>query len=149
MLVVTADTIQSAVTTIWSSMLGMDAQPHPQANMSPPVFLTGCVQITGDWQGAVTLDCPSELAKRAAAIMFDIPASEVDSFQVHDALGELTNMIAGNFKSLLSERCDLSLPAVAQGSDYAFRILESKPINRVGFRCESHPFVVTVFKSSR
>jgi CheY-specific phosphatase CheX len=142
------DTIQDSVSTIWSSMLGLEAQPCPSRphSATPPVFLTGCVQITGAWQGAVILDCPLELAKRAAAIMFDMPLDDINSLEIHDALGELTNIVGGNFKSLLPESCSLSLPAVTQGTDYAFRVLDSEVINRVGFQCENHPFVVTILK---
>lgn len=144
------DTLQDSIATIWSSMLGLEVKPSKQVSLlPPPVFLTGCIQITGAWQGAVTLDCPAELAKKAAAIMFDCTVDEVDSFQVHDALGELTNMVAGNFKSLLPEPSSLSLPAVAQGTDYAFRILECQPVNRLGFNCEGDAFIVTILKSNR
>jgi chemotaxis protein CheX len=142
------DTIQDSVTTIWSSMLGMEAQPNASRppSTTPPVYLTGCVQITGAWQGAVTLDCPCELAKHAAAVIFDMPLDDVGSLEMHDTLGELTNIIGGNFKSFLPEPCNLSLPAVTQGTDYAFRILDSEVVNRVGFQCKGYPFVVTILK---
>jgi chemotaxis protein CheX len=44
--------------------------------------------------------------------------------QVADALGEICNMIAGNFKNKLAgtdERCLLSVPTVISGGEYSFR----------------------------
>jgi len=75
-------------------------------------ILAGCVHISGEWEGAVTLDCPSELAKKVASIMFSLTEDELSSDLIQDALGELTNMTRGNLKSLLPEPCYLSLPAV-------------------------------------
>jgi chemotaxis protein CheX len=146
----TRDMIQDSVATIWSSILGLEAQPVPRAPaFTSQVYLTGCIQITGRWQGAVTLDCPAALAARATALMFGLDREDVDGFQIYDALGELTNMIAGNFKSLLHQPCDLSLPVVTQGTDYAFRVLDSEVVNRLDFECEDSPFVVTIFKSCK
>jgi CheY-specific phosphatase CheX len=46
--------------------------------------------------------------------------------QVVDALGEMCNMIAGNFKNKLAgtdERCMLSVPSVISGAEYKFHSL--------------------------
>jgi chemotaxis protein CheX len=146
----TQDTIQDSVATIWSSILGLEARPTDKAvAFTSRGNLTGCILITGRWQGAVTLDCPEALAARATAVMFGLDRKDVDRDQTYDALGELTNMIAGNFKSLLPQPCDLSLPTVTQGTDYAFRIIDSEVVNRFGFECDDYPFVVTIFKSCK
>jgi CheY-specific phosphatase CheX len=44
--------------------------------------------------------------------------------QVSDALGEICNMVTGNFKNKLAgtdERCMLSVPTVINGGEYNFR----------------------------
>lgn len=46
--------------------------------------------------------------------------------QVADALGEICNMVTGNFKNKLAgtdERCMLSVPSVITGAEYKFRSL--------------------------
>jgi chemotaxis protein CheX len=139
------NSIQQSVETIWMTMLRLDVQPsakHP--TLSSRVSLTACVQITGAWHGAVTLDCPITLARRVASIMLELPPNEVEPDLVHDALGELVNIIGGNFKSLLPEPTALSLPAVAQGTDYAIRILDSQVLSRLSFTCGESSFVVTI-----
>lgn len=150
MAIVESDVRQS-VETIWSSMLGLDVQPGRPIPIShgEPDLLTGCVQITGAWQGAVTLDCSAELARQAAALMFGIEPHGVNQEQVQDAIGELTNIIGGNFKSLLPEPCHLSLPAVTEGTDYAFRVLDCRMLMRLNFICDGSPFQITVAQSLR
>lgn len=148
-MVIAQESLESSVSTIWSSMLGLDAQPLGSVETrNTSQSLTGCIQITGAWKGAVMLDCPSSLALKAASIMFDMPPSEIDHFLLQDALGELTNIISGNFKSLLPEPCNLSLPAVTQGSDHAFRVLDSEVVKRIGFKCDNDVFVVSIVKVS-
>jgi chemotaxis protein CheX len=139
--------LRESIETIWSSMLGLDVNPGapPLApRQRPPDLLTGCVQITGKWQGAVTLDCSPELARKAAAIMFGVEPRETTIDQIHDALGELTNIIGGNVKSLLPDPCHLSLPAVTAGSDYLFQIVGTRVVAKVCFTCQNSPFQVTI-----
>src|SRR5262249_14231507 len=118
-------------------------------NRIQPSFLTGCIQITGAWNGAVTVDCAGDLARSIAAIMFDVPLEETMPDQVNDALGEMTNIIGGNFKSFLPEPSQLSLPSVAEGTDYFFRIIGSRQLAQFNFSCQGLPFQVTIVEGKR
>ncbi len=91
---ITHDLIRQLVETIWSSILELEVQLRDRFTLPPgnEGFLTGCIQTTGAWEGAVTVNCSSDLV-RAAAILFDTPAGDLTHEQVHDALGELTNMV--------------------------------------------------------
>jgi len=55
--------------------------------------------------------------------------------QAGDALGEMCNMIAGNFKNKLAgtdERCMLSVPTVISGGEYRFHsLVEEKSMEAV------------------
>lgn len=91
--------------------------------------VTASVQIHGDFDGAVHLTCPRALAVEAAGRMFRLPASRLSDDDLRDALGELTNMVAGNLKSRLPGRSRLSLPTVVEGAGYE--------ITRLGSRMEA------------
>jgi len=103
------------------------------------------VQITGTWEGAVALDCPVELAKKVASIMFQLKEDETTTDLVEDGLGELTNMTGGNIKSLLPEPCYLSLPAVTM-TQHGLRIPGSELVSTVTFKCWGYNFRVSVLK---
>jgi chemotaxis protein CheX len=48
---------------------------------------------------------------------------------IYDAVGEVCNMVAGNFKNKLtgiSDKCMLSVPTVITGSDYCYHTLSDK-----------------------
>lgn len=134
--------------SIWSSVLGMDvARSANEVTLGAGErFLTGCVQITGEWEGAVILHCSAELAHLVGAIMFDVEPGDGTDDDVQDALGELTNMIAGNVKALLPGICYLSLPAVVEGQSYRLIVPGSHLVSQVPFECRSEPFTVMLLE---
>ncbi|MGO9599755.1 MAG: chemotaxis protein CheX [Isosphaeraceae bacterium] len=140
--------LEEAVLTIWTTMLGMEAVPA-QLNTNDMKrlnsgLLTGCVQITGAWRGAVLVNCYVSLARKLAASMFGMSEHEVTSQDINDALGEITNMIGGSFKAFLPESSTLSLPVVIEGQDYFFQVLTSNQVAKLAFTCNGKPFHVTI-----
>ncbi len=97
----------------------------------------------------MTLDCGPTLARQAAAIMFGIEPAEISQDQVQDALGELTNILSGQLKALLPEPCRLSLPAVAEEADHAFRKPRDKVLTRLAFTCQDASVRVTIVEGTR
>ena len=133
--------------SIWKSILSLDVKPaqNGSADSENNYALAGCIQITGAWNGTVTMHYPMSLAKKVASIMFDLHGEPVENELIQDALGELTNMTGGNLKSLLPEPCFLSLPAVAV-TDSAMRIPGSALVTKVTFTCNGENFLVSLLK---
>jgi len=134
--------------TTWASMLGLDIRPREfTAGMgSVEEYLTGKIEITGAWTGAVLLHGSRELAAAAAAIIFSHElggGTEQDSL---DAMYELTNIIGGNIKSLLPEPCDLSLPSVEATTEDHLQLLGLEQISELVFDCQTQPLFVSVWK---
>jgi len=133
--------------SIWQSILSLKAIPdsNSNGNSENDFALAGCIQITGAWEGTVTIDFPMSLAKQVASIMFSLSDDEVDNSLIQDALGELTNMTGGNIKSLLPEPCYLSLPAVAF-TESKMRVPGSEMVTNVMFKCSGENFRVSLLK---
>ena len=99
--------------------------------------------VDGAWHGAIVVRCPLALASLVTAAMFQ--SDKDPTFEeVCDALGELTNMVAGNVKALLPQPSVLSLPTVAFGSQYEISVVGTRIVAAVPFMSESHPLVVSV-----
>lgn len=133
--------------SIWESILGLQTVPvdtHFKTN-EKDATLAGCVHIMGAWEGTVALQCPTSLARKAAAIMFGVKEDDASMEQILDALGELTNMTGGNIKSNLPEPCYLSLPAVAV-TDYTMHIPGTELVTVVNFECQGKNFAVALLK---
>jgi len=103
-----ARVITRIVCTLCETMLDLEAELAPPG--APPDGPACCVQFAGAWSGGVLLRCDSGLAHACAAILLADDAC--DDAAVRDALGELTNIVAGNLKAVLPAPSHLSLPAV-------------------------------------
>jgi len=132
------DEITQIVQTIWTSILNLPIEVLPPEAEFEPVpgrSFTACVQMTGDFEGATLLYCSSRLALELTSIMFEEKPEDLSIEDLHDALGELTNMIAGNIKPLLPGHSRLSLPSVVDGSEYQLKVPGSRQLQNLKFRC--------------
>jgi chemotaxis protein CheX len=135
--------------SVWDSILSLKVT-RSEDNFCPigkEDTLAGCVHIVGAWEGAIALQCPKPLARKAAAIMFSVKEENTTMEMIQDAIGELTNMIGGNIKSLLPSPCYLSLPTVAV-TDYNLHIPNTELITKVTFECQGLNFAVAVLKKN-
>jgi hypothetical protein len=145
---ITQNDLWQLIRAVWESTLGLEVRPIPEPSLSEPEagIVTGRVQITGAWLGTVLLECPEELAKKVARLMFGLDSEEPTREEVRDALAEITNITAGNFKSLVGGHCRLSMPQVSE------RGLEAPPaagdavLSRQAFDCQGEQFVVKIFE---
>jgi chemotaxis protein CheX len=132
---------------VWESFTGRtiglaDDQVRPDGGD----VTVGCVTVAGEWQGKVLLACPARLARMAASAMFALPAAQLDDEQVADALGELTNMIAGNVKSLIPGPSRLSMPTVTVGAPSAAPMPGAALLGTVSLACEGLLLTVSVWR---
>jgi chemotaxis protein CheX len=81
-----------------------------------------------------------------ACKMLGLGPNEVDQ-HMWDAVGEVCNMVAGNFKNKLvglSEHCMLSVPTVITGADYCLHSLADGGSLEVVLIFEGEPIVVAL-----
>jgi chemotaxis protein CheX len=136
--------IHDVVHSIWETVLGWDIQPTaaldlPHGNRG---FRSGFIQIAGAWEGVIVCIGSEALVRRAAAVMFGVPQETLTIELLHDALGELTNMVGGNLKALLPGPSFLCLPAVVEGSNYSVCIPTARPVFEAAFLSDGQPFNV-------
>jgi len=132
--------------TVWETALAMGIEPVEDDHHPPDgdETVSACVHISGGWNGSVILSCPSTLGIAIAAAMFELEHDEVDDELLHDAVGEVANMIGGNVKGLVPGPSQLSLPTVATGIHTRLAVPGSHPVTRVGFRSECQPVRVVL-----
>jgi chemotaxis protein CheX len=114
--------LEMATQEVFEIMLGCKVQCAKPSEKTSGI--TAIVGLAGALCGVVTTCCEMQTAAQIAKGMLGDTA-DCDA-QVVDALGEMCNMIAGNFKNKLAgtdERCMLSVPSVIRGSDYQYHAL--------------------------
>lgn len=131
----------------FGSVLGFDVELGDpfRAPRGTHATLAGVVQISGEWDGAVALQVSVPFARQAAVAMLGIELDAVNTADQRDALGELANIVGGNFKALLPEPCRLSLPVVIEGADYELRLPGTAQVLQVTLQVAGEPVQVLVF----
>ncbi len=133
---------------VWSSFLSLELVPvdADSAPLHGP-RLTGVVSISGGWQGTVVLECALAHAVAAAEAMFASEPGTLSGEEVSDALGELTNMVGGNVKSLLPAPSALSIPSVAEGDSYTVRVPGAVLVDRVALQSAAGLLHISLWKA--
>jgi chemotaxis protein CheX len=137
MLEITNDEVLQITEHVLGTMLELNAEGHfdsTQLNSGSEAF-TGCVHISGQWQGAVVVQGTPELGRLLAARFLEMPASE------------LTNMIGGNIKGLVPGPSYLSIPSVTVGSDFEFQLPGTRRCTDLLASCAGQPLRITLCES--
>jgi CheY-specific phosphatase CheX len=132
------DYISRHLADVFDTMLSMKVATSPDGEI--PVFkerVSGSVGFIGETvTGSVYLHLPGAFASQATGAMLGMPPEEQASdSDIKDVVGEMTNMVAGGFKSWLCDAgllCALTTPAVIRGSSFA--ITASQGVERIPLR---------------
>jgi chemotaxis protein CheX len=132
---------------IWESMFGEGLERIDCERISTDArFLTGCVQLTGAWEGAAVVRCSFKLASQLASTMFGM--DELEDAEVCDTVGELANLTAGAVQALMPSPSELSPPSVVEGKDYKLTLPRCSVMNEAHFQFADEPFNIVVFEAS-
>ncbi|MCZ6515716.1 MAG: chemotaxis protein CheX [Acidobacteria bacterium] len=123
--------LESATREVFEIMLRTPLEPvktksNSEEGTQEPA-LTAMIGLAGQISGVLTVRCTLRAAAGIAEKMLGTKVAENDQSSA-DAVGEVCNMIAGNFKSKISglaESCMLSVPTVISGSNYQLHRLEN------------------------
>ena len=119
--------VRNATESVFTTMLDMEVQASPQHMDSQSPASSGgvlsFVGMAGAWAGTGVISCSTDFARRVCAALLMTEADSVNE-EVLDAMGELTNMIIGNFKNMAEEHLGpmgLSIPTVIYGRNFTSR----------------------------
>jgi chemotaxis protein CheX len=121
------DVLRIATGEVLSTMLALEASPAESYIEDHPGKSAGVVSFVGlagsDCVGTGSLQCESVVACQLASRFLLSEFESIDE-NVLDALGELTNMIIGNFKNEVEKLVGplaLSIPTVVYGLNFSTR----------------------------
>ena len=108
--------------------------------------VTAVVGLAGKLSGVIGVRCQEKAAALMASRMLGVELEKVGP-ELSDALGEVCNMVAGNFKNKISglgDGCMLSPPSVITGEDYTVHTRPPMPTLEVNLLFESMPLLITL-----
>ncbi len=116
-----AKDIVFATETLFKTMVAMDLKYNSSLLAEETHIetdISGLVSFMGKYHGTIGIFCSKEFALKIASGMLMEEITEVTT-DVIDAVGEITNMIAGNIKTKITEdygEMELSVPIVMLGN---------------------------------
>jgi chemotaxis protein CheX len=142
--------VTSAVTELFSTMLGMDMQPVPLAPGfgNGDTHVAGTVGFVGRLTGVVYVYTTLSFARRITATLLALPDTEiVEDEMINDAMGEIANMLVGHMKSRISDRgmpCVLTIPSVVRGSHFSVEPITSTEGHAASFATGANRLFIQV-----
>lgn len=118
------DELTDATRDVFKTMVFREVTPSPPRVGEAPrsaAAVMGTVAFAGKTSGLVVFSSTLDAAQVITAAMLGIRPAEVNG-ELSDAIGELTNLIAGSFRTRIAhvrgETWAISVPTVTVGSDF-------------------------------
>ena len=143
------EAVREATQSVFSMMLSLETQIQPHRTVDQPDPVDGVVALigfTGPWGGTGALYCQEELACKMGSAMLMMEVNEING-EVLDGVGEVANMVLGNFKESIETHTGtlgLSVPTVVYGKNFSTRSAIKSDWTLVPFQCASDSFEVRI-----
>ena len=137
----------AAVNTTFRTMLGWEVRrgkPVIKQTRTAEHSVSGVIGLSGKAVGTVVLSFSTPVALKAASALLMEELSEINT-EVLDAVGELTNMVAGAAKAQLEEyQLSVSLPNVVTGHNHIVHFPSTVTPIAIPFETDYGPFTLEV-----
>ena len=142
--------IRANTEKVFTTMLGLTIEVGP-ATVKPAANdhdggVISFVGFAGEWSGSGSIQCSASLACTISSKLLMMEFDKVNE-DVLDAIGEMANMIIGNFKDDASYKLGplgLSTPTVIHGDRFQARNWNGQSWTTVQFNCDGELFEVKV-----
>jgi chemotaxis protein CheX len=141
-----------AANTVFKTVLDCDIQRRLMSfkkSDMPGYEISGVIGLSGKVAGAVVLSVSTPLAFKVVETLLGTRVSEIDA-DVVDAVGELTNMIAGGAKTALAHlEMSIGLPSVVTGGSHSISFASRVPPLGILFDTTWGPMTLEVTMETR
>jgi len=137
--------LELATREVFQLMLACELT-SPSESLNLPPGVTSMVGLAGQLCGVITVHCDEKTAALMTSKMLGVAVDKVGA-EMSDAIGEICNMVAGNFKNKISglgDGCMLSPPTVITGTDYSTYSLADSPGIEAQLLFEGNPLIISL-----
>jgi chemotaxis protein CheX len=144
-----ADKLIASTNEIFTGMVMMEIE-----SIDPPVeplgqmkkSITGMIGLAGTFKGVLAIHFSNDIAMAVTGSFLGLDVEEINE-DVHDAVGEIANMLGGDLKAILSDKgkdIQLSLPSTIGGDEYVFNSRDTGEQLILSFKVPAGVFHVEV-----
>lgn len=120
---------------LWEVTLGLDLEDGACATDSDEESLKSYVNLSGDFEGAVVVECTESIMRHAAAMMFGTDTEKVSAQDLQDSLNELARLVGKSIQRTMPGTGKVSAPRPATGNT----IPSMRPVTDWKLSCEGRP----------
>lgn len=138
--------LELSTSEVFEMMVGTQLKRSRDAQDVVVSEFTAMVGLAGSLCGVLSLRCSAESAGLIASRMLGMEPGQAQE-ESWDAIGEVCNMIAGNFKAKLAgmgNHCMLSVPTIITGGDYHMHSLADGGMVEIAMEFEDSLLWVTL-----
>lgn len=129
------DRILDSCRELWMTTLGLDLSPNVDSKTdSESMPFASYVKVSGEFRGAIILECPRQIAKHAAAMLFATDSETVPEDEMQDAVEELTRIVGKGIQKKFFDPGKVSAPKPLRLDD------ATSPVCAMEERCNLHLF---------
>ena len=142
------DAVGNVLTTM-AQLTAVPGKPYVNRERTAVGEVTGIIGLVGDLKGVLSVTFEKGVILKIANTMLDENYTEVDN-NIADAVGELTNMIAGQARMHLSQggmNLKAATPTVVIGKGHVISHIAPAPILSIPFSTDYGSFVVEITMS--
>lgn len=113
---------------VFASMIFIEIEPETLSNCEAVTIesnLFSVIGLAGDLKGVLAIQCPAVVAMGITGAMLGMEVTELGD-DAKDAIGEITNMVAGGLKETLAaagKKIELSIPTTIVGESIKTSVL--------------------------
>ncbi len=144
-----AKIISETTEEIFNCMIFIDIAAQSPLESGKQVLachVSAMIGLTGDLTAMLGIHCPENVGLAISGAMLGMELEEVDA-DVKDALGEISNMLAGGIKERVSSEninLDLAIPTAVAGTSYTISAPKGSQRVVVPFTIEQGQFFVEI-----
>ena len=142
--------VKKSTANVFSTMLGLDVEAGiaitNSGSQGPTDGVVSLIGLAGPWMGTGSISCSPQIACKISSALLLTEFDAVDE-EVLDAIGEITNMVIGNVKTMLEEKVGsmgLSIPTIIFGRNFLTKCGGSNGWTVVPFQFDSEKLLVQV-----
>ncbi|MBA2355831.1 MAG: chemotaxis protein CheX [Acidobacteria bacterium] len=150
------ETLRDCTHAVFATMVGTTLEARTPLGgdaLRPRCNVVGTIGFGGSRSGLVVFYATVEAARHITQTLLALEtAADPSQAEVADAIGEITNMIAGSFRTRMATDGDLwaiSIPTVTMGSDFYITPLTDGRRTLLPFRMQDHELFVELVITTR
>ncbi len=136
--------LQLAAQEVFDTMLGCGLTVPLETAPEEGLDITAMVGLAGELCGVITIRCSGNSAALMAARLLGTEPDQA-SHEMWDAIGEICNMVAGNFKNKIAGLgCMLSVPTVITGGNYRLHSVADEEALNLAMAFDGAPVIISL-----